>query len=192
MKQNFERCLALVLVHEGGWSDHPEDKGGATMRGVTLATFRQYYGAHKTKDDLRRITDAQLASIYRRGYWTKVGCDNLASGVDYAVFDFCVNSGPSRARSYLLKAIGGSDAETINRLCDARMAFLRRLSTWPTFSKGWTRRVDSVRREALRMASASGGVKVPAGPKPAPARPGGGFWAAIARFFRSLVSGGQR
>lgn len=168
MKANFERCLAHVLVHEGGWADHPKDPGGATMRGVTLATFRSHYGAHKTKDDLRRITGDQLAAIYRKGYWNKVGCDNLASGVDLAVFDFAVNSGPSRAKSYLLKSIGGPDTETINRLCDRRMAFLRGLETWPTFGKGWTRRVDSVRMEALRMASGSEATKPPAKAKPAP------------------------
>lgn len=188
MKQNFERCLALVLVHEGGWADHPRDPGGATMRGVTLATFRQHYGADRTKDDLRRITDAQLSRIYRVGYWNKVGCDRLANGVDFAVFDFAVNSGPSRARSYLLKSIGGPDTETINRLCDRRMAFLRGLKTWPTFGKGWTTRVESVRREALRMASGPAGTKTAAKPQTAPVKPVGGKAGAFAAFLAIVAA----
>lgn len=192
MKSNFDRSLALVLKHEGGWADHPSDPGGATMKGVTLGTYRRYINAKGTKDDLRRITNAQLAAVYKRHYWDKVGADGLASGVDYAAFDFAVNSGPARARSYLLRAIGGSDATTINRMCDARMAFLRRLKTWPTFGDGWTNRVAGVRKEALRMA---GGSTTQAKPQPASARPAApatGFWAAIAAFFRKLISGGSR
>jgi lysozyme family protein len=191
VKANFDRALKHVLAHEGGWADHPSDPGGATMKGVTIGTYRRYINAKGTKDDLRNITDAQLAKVYRRQYWNVVGCDDLASGVDYAVFDFAVNSGPSRARSYLLKAIGGSDAQTINRLCDARMAFLRRLKTWPTFGRGWTSRVEGVRKEALRL-TLPDRAPIPA-PKPQTAPTASpvaatGFWAWIKRIF----SGGQR
>ena len=42
MDRNFRRALSLVLKHEGGWADHPKDPGGATMKGVTLASFRKY------------------------------------------------------------------------------------------------------------------------------------------------------
>ena len=41
-KDNFAACLAQVLLSEGGWSDHPADPGGATMKGITLATYRKY------------------------------------------------------------------------------------------------------------------------------------------------------
>ena len=44
MIDNFEYCLSVVLENEGGWSDHPRDPGGATMKGVTLKTFRAYFG----------------------------------------------------------------------------------------------------------------------------------------------------
>jgi lysozyme family protein len=167
MKSNFQRSLSLVLKHEGGWSDHPSDPGGATMKGVTLATYRRYKpGA--TKEQLRAIDASTLAFIYRAGYWNPIGGDTLAPGVDYAVFDFAVNSGPSRARSYLLKAVGGSDAETINRLCAARLKFLQGLKTWPTFGKGWTKRVHDVRQEALRMAAGSKAAPTPTKSAPTP------------------------
>lgn len=170
MDRNFARALSLVLRHEGLWSDHPDDKGGPTMKGVTLANFRRYVKPGATKDDLRGITDEQVATIYRRYYWDAVRASELPSGVDYAVFDFAVNSGPDRAIKYLQAVVGakqdgriGPDtlaktrammrATIINSLCDKRMTFLRRLKTWPTFGKGWTSRVSGVRSEALKMAA---------------------------------------
>lgn len=101
MKENFEQSLQYVLVHEGGFADHPSDPGGATMKGVTLATFRRHFGANKSVNDLKNITQAQLEQIYRSGYWDKCRCDQLPSGVDYAVFDGAVNSGPGRSAIWL-------------------------------------------------------------------------------------------
>lgn len=170
MDRNFERALSLVLKHEGGWSDHPKDPGGATMKGVTLANFRRYIKPNATKEDLRRITDEQVATIYRRYYWDAVAGAELPGGIDYAVFDFAVNSGPARAAKYLQAVVGAKQdgkigpatlkatramvrATVINDLCDRRMDFLRRLPTWGTFGRGWTSRVSGVRAEALKMAA---------------------------------------
>ncbi|WP_306663780.1 MULTISPECIES: glycosyl hydrolase 108 family protein [Mesorhizobium] len=99
MDRNFARALALVLKSEGLWSDNPADPGGATMKGVTLANFRRYVKADATKADLRKITDAQVSTVYRRFYWDATAGAQLPGGVDYAVFDFAVNSGPARAAS---------------------------------------------------------------------------------------------
>ena len=66
MDRNFARALSLVLKHEGGWADHASAPGGATMRGVTLATFRRYVTPNATKDARRKITDEQIAAVYRR------------------------------------------------------------------------------------------------------------------------------
>jgi lysozyme family protein len=99
-----------------------------------------------------------------------VRADNLPSGLDYAVFDYAVNSGPRRAIEHLQEVLGvavdglmgnvtiataaAKPAEgVIAKLCDRRMKFLEDLSTWDTFGKGWTRRVDGVRSKALSMAS---------------------------------------
>lgn len=172
MDRNFKRALSLVLKHEGGWSDHPKDPGGATMKGVTLATFRQYVKPTAAKADLRKITDEQLATVYRRHYWDAVHGAELPDGIDYAAFDFAVNSGPSRSAKYLQAVVGVTQdgrigpatlkavrsrrpADVVNALCDKRMAFLQDLKTWPTFRNGWTRRVSDVRAEAIRMAGYS-------------------------------------
>ena len=106
MDKNFERALPLVLKHEGGYVDHPKDPGGATNKGVTIATFRRYVKADGTKQDLRRITDAQVSAVYYRHYWAAVQAHALPSGVDYCAFDFAVNSGPSRSAKFLQKVVG--------------------------------------------------------------------------------------
>ena len=169
MKSNFDHCLRLVLAHEGGWADHPKDPGGATMKGVTLATYRKYKpGA--TKAQLRAISDADLAMIYRDGYWNKVKGDDLPAGLDLVAFDAAVNSGPGRAARWLQEALGvnadgaigpktiaaAQDAHkeaVIDRACSIRLNWLRTLPHWPTFGKGWTRRVEDVRDTASKMAA---------------------------------------
>lgn len=186
MDRNFARSLSLVLKSEGGWSDNPADPGGATMKGVTIANFRRYIDPKGTKDDLRHITDAQLAACYRKFYWDAVAGDELPDGVDYATFDFAVNSGPGRAARYLQQLVGVTPdgaigpttiavvnkqpaGVTIDRLCDARLAFLQRLPTWATFGRGWSARIASVRKDALLMTSQ--GQPAPQAAQPAPVRP---------------------
>ncbi|ESX13501.1 glycoside hydrolase family 108 protein [Mesorhizobium sp. M1060] len=184
MDRNFVRALALVLKSEGLWSDNPADPGGATMKGVTIANFRRYVKADATKDDLRHITDAQIATVYRRFYWDAVAGAELPDGVDYATFDFAVNSGPSRAAKYLQAVVGvaqdgrigpatmaalgkKSPGAVIDALCDNRLTFLKGLKTWPTFGKGWASRVESVRRASRSMTI----QPAPAKPIPAPQPP---------------------
>ena len=181
MKNNFKSALKHVLVHEGGWADHPKDPGGATMKGVTLATYRRYFSEDKSKDNLHNISAAELEEIYRSGYWNKCRCDKLPPGVDYAVFDAAVNSGPGRGVKWLQAAVGakqdgGIGPNTLSRveeqdplrvtddMCDRRLTFLRSLSTWPTFGKGWGRRVEGVRTIAMTMAAGKGSAIVEISP----------------------------
>lgn len=169
MNNNFEHCLDLVLKHEGGYIDHPRDPGGKTNRGVTQAVYDAY---RKTRgrgaQSVKFITDDEVKAIYKFQYWDRVQADLLPAGLDYAVFDFAVNSGAGRASKYLQAVLGvaqdgvigaktlaavQSPYNAINALCDRRMSFLRNLKTFLTFGKGWTRRVQDVRAHALEMAS---------------------------------------
>jgi lysozyme family protein len=172
MRDSFPRALQLVLVHEGGWADHPNDPGGATMKGITIATFRKYLKRpDATKTELRNISDETVAAIYRRNYWNHIRGDQLPAGIDYALFDFAVNSGPTRAVKMLQKVIGltGDDidgkvgpqtiakinavraATAILDLCAARLDWLETLRTWNSFGRGWTSRIVDVQRDALKM-----------------------------------------
>ena len=166
MKENFEKVLLQVLKHEGGWSDHPRDPGGATMKGITLAVFRRFFGNERSKDDLRDITDQQLETIYRTDYWDKCWCDDLPHGIDLAVFDTAVNSGPGRSIRFVQKVVDSEvdgviglhtlsrvrickPAEVIDDMLDERLEFLQSLGTWDTFGRGWSRRVQDLRHTCL-------------------------------------------
>jgi lysozyme family protein len=166
---NFDRSLVLVLVHEGGYVDHPKDPGGATNMGITFAVLQAWRGKKITKADVKKLTRKEAAAIYRKQYWDAVRGDELPAGVDYAVFDFAVNSGVSRAAKFLQAAVGvaadghigeitleavkdRSASGIIEDICDRRLAWLRKLKTFSTFGKGWTARVKGVRKVGLEMA----------------------------------------
>ena len=167
MHTNFNECLELVLKHEGGFVNHPKDPGGATNRGVTQKVYDAY---RKTRarpiQSVKFISEDETKAIYKFQYWDRVQGDFLPRGLDYAVFDFAVNSGVGRASKYLQACVGvkqdgvigamtiaaiGKPANVINALCDRRMSFLRNLDTFLTFGRGWTRRVVDVRKHALEM-----------------------------------------
>jgi lysozyme family protein len=169
---NYDESLRRLLRHEGGYSNHPSDPGGPTNFGITIHDYRKYVKAAATAADVRAMTLDQAKAIYRAKYWAAMRCDELPAGLDYAVFDYAVNSGTGRAPKVLQRLLGFPDdgrlgdallaairkrdaTDLIARLCDERLAFLKRLKTWPVFGKGWSRRVAEVRASALAMALAS-------------------------------------
>lgn len=169
MKQNFDQCFEMLLKHEGGFVNHPEDPGGATNLGVTLATYEQWVGRAVTVDEMKALTPKDVAPIYKDRYWDAVRGDDLPSGVDWSVFDWAVNSGPGRASRALqrivgvtadgrigpvtLKAVHDMKADKIiDKMYDARQHFYEQLSTFDTFGRGWTRRNKETRQAALLLA----------------------------------------
>lgn len=169
MKDNFEQCLALVLKHEGGWVNHPADPGGETMMGVTKKNWETYIGHPVPSGSMKNLTVKDVTPFYRANYWNKIRGDQLPDGVDFAVFDYAVNSGVSRAARQLqacaglaqdgligpktLEAVQSKKAVDLCKcICDNRLAFLKSLKTWPTFGKGWSRRVADVKKVSTTMA----------------------------------------
>jgi len=110
-ESRFRQALAFVLDQEGGTSDHAEDPGGFTVKGVTLALLKAF-GLDLNKDgeidrrDLEGMTDDQVADIYRARFWTACRCRDLPAGIDLAVFDCAVNQGPGTAAKLLQEAAG--------------------------------------------------------------------------------------
>lgn len=171
MNGNFAPSLARVLQHEGGYVDDPQDPGGATNHGVTQAAYDAWRQSHGlARSPVRGISAAEVAAIYRQNYWNAIWGDELPAGVDYAVFDFAVNSGVKRASRYLQRIVGVPDdgqvgpvtiaavnakpaCATIAALSAARLDFLGQLPTFPRFGKGWTTRVADVGLTAAEMAA---------------------------------------
>ncbi|WP_111732188.1 glycoside hydrolase family 108 protein [Roseovarius amoyensis] len=180
----FPRAFALLRVHEGGYSNHPADPGGATMKGITQRTYdadRRRRGL--PTQSVRNITDAEVEAIYRGQYWNTVRADDLPPGVAYCVFDAAVNSGPGRAARWLQECLGvpvdgviGSETvaaaigadwlSVIGTYCNKRLAFMKRLKTWGTFGKGWSRRVNEVRVQSLAWAADADVPETTVAPQP--------------------------
>lgn len=159
---NFRPSLALVLAHEGGYSNHPLDPGGATNFGVTQKVYDAYRNYHGSKlQPVKNIASSEVSDIYNKNYWRLVRGDSLPCGIDYAVFDFAVNSGVSRAVKYLQRLVGveadgvigfmsldaiekadrANPEKLIAQYCSNRLEFLKQLPSFNTFGLGWTRRV---------------------------------------------------
>ena len=171
MTDNFDKCFELMLAHEGGYVDHPQDPGGRTNLGVTQRVWEEWLGRPTSEKEMRALTPETVAPLYKRKYWDVVRADELVAGVDYCVFDVAVNSGPGRAIKFLQSCVGATPdggfgsitlglvkkaedanaAELIAKYSDTRLQFLKSLKTWPTFGKGWERRVNEVEEKAFKM-----------------------------------------
>lgn len=168
MNTNWDACFNHLIKHEGGYVDHPQDPGGRTNLGVTQAVWEDWLDRAVTEENMKALTPAKVAPLYREMYWDRIKADKLPAGVDYCVFDAAVNSGASRAAKWLQTTVGAvadgvigeqtlkqvlltNPQMLIDKYSANRLAFLQRLTTWPTFGKGWERRVEEVRVTALKM-----------------------------------------
>jgi len=168
MQSNWIKCLETILHHEGGYVNHPKDPGGETNLGVTKRVYEDFGGTKDMKD----LTVEDVEPIYRKNYWDRVKGDDLPSGLDLCVFDFGVNAGTGRAAKYLQTMIGtvadgGIGPNTLKALAtyvesegiegairnyqEARQEYYESLSTFETFGRGWTRRVDETTKMAIEM-----------------------------------------
>jgi lysozyme family protein len=168
--ENYEASLRKVLVHEGGYSNDRNDPGGQTMWGITHWDYDAYRRINGLQpQDVRRMAVAERDAIYKKKYWTGSRCDELPSGVDYAVFDGAVNSGVAQSVKWMQRALGNvavdghvgdhtllaaNDADPgnlIRSICVQRRKFLQALRTFPTFGRGWMRRVNEVESSSVLM-----------------------------------------
>jgi lysozyme family protein len=170
MTENFDNVLKLVLKEEGGFVNDPRDPGGMTNLGVTKRVWEAFVGHDVDEAAMRALTPAAVAPVYRQNYWNRVHGDDLPAGVDYAVMDYAVNSGTSRAAKTLQRACGVADdgaigdqtmlainaanpVTLIDAVCDQRLAFLQSLPSFVTFGRGWTARVERVKAASEKMQS---------------------------------------
>ena len=162
----FKEALEVILHHEGGYVNHPKDPGGETNLGVTKRVYEEWGG---TKD-MKELTPEDVEPIYQRNYWDKLKCDELPEALALCVFDFGVNAGPGRAAKYLQSLVGALPIDggigpmtlaavdkyidkfsvelAVERYQEARQKYYEELSTFATFGRGWTRRVEEVTEKA--------------------------------------------
>src|SRR6185312_14622571 len=143
----YDEALRRLFIHEGGYTNDAADPGGPTNFGITIADCRRYVKPDASAADVRAMTRDEAREIYRSKYWGAMRCDDLPAGVDYAVFDYGVNSGVSRAAKVLQRIVGVADDGVIGpktlaaaqahdaqaavvAICDERLRFLKSLKTW--------------------------------------------------------------
>jgi len=164
MKENFEKCLEMLLHHEGGYVNHPKDPGGETNLGVTKRVYEEWGG---TKD-MRALTIEDVAPIYKKKYWDLVKGDYLPSGLDWCTFDWAVNSGASRSAKAIQKIVGANPDGVIGpktlaliekqdikfmieEFFKLRQDFYESLDTFETFGRGWTTRNKETTDKSLSL-----------------------------------------
>jgi uncharacterized protein (TIGR02594 family) len=169
----FKRAVKIVLDMEGGYTDHPDDPGGPTNKGVTLAEYATFLGKRLNDETrpglvlrLKVIPDVDVEAIYRRNYWGPASCDDLPEPLAIYLFDTAVLHGVPKAIKYLQEALGvkvdgvigpktiaaakGSNlAAVLPRYRDIRLRQLQKSKNWDTFGKGWAARVNAVLEDVL-------------------------------------------
>lgn len=162
----FDRALAIILHHEGGYVNHPQDPGGRTNLGVTQRVWEAWVGRRVTEAEMRALTPAMVAPLYRKEYWDACRCDEMPPAVALVVFDFAVNAGVRRAAITVQRVAGTAQdgrigpvtlaainartaRSTVISYSEARRVFYRGLRTFATFGRGWLRRTAEVETSAL-------------------------------------------
>ena len=163
---DYKVIIPFILKWEGGFANDPDDRGGATNKGVTIATFRQVYGKQKTVADLKNITTDQWNYIFKKLFWDKCKCDGiLDQSVANIIVDYAWGSGSARAVKDVqaivgtavdgisgpktVAAINGTDAKTLfNKIKERRIQFYNNIvkanPSQKKFLRGWTNRVNSL------------------------------------------------
>lgn len=168
MRENRDLSIELCFGHEKGYVNRKTDAGGPTNMGITQRTLSDWLGRAASILDVQQLTKAEAWKIYAKNYWDPIRGDELPAGLDYAAFDYCVNSGANRASRKLqevlvadgakitidgnigvqtlaaIKAYSKGTEQLIIDYCAARLAWMKTLGGPQGFSangRGWTIRV---------------------------------------------------
>lgn len=164
-----KKMIPWIRKWEGGFVNDPIDRGGATNQGVTIATFRTFYGQQMSVDDLKAMTEQMWERIFTVGYWKPWQADHIpnqsiaeicvdwgwASGVKTAIrqvqalvgVDVDGYVGP-KTRNAICVATERDPRLFFNRLKEARLAFVREIvrrnPSQVRFLRGWENRINDI------------------------------------------------
>jgi len=108
---HWEIAYQRTAKFEGGWSDDASDRGGKTNRGVTEATWINYWRSRSMTPPctIRNATEAQTKQVLQEEYWKKSNCDKVGEAssayLSAHLFDACVHHGPKRGQMLLQQAL---------------------------------------------------------------------------------------
>lgn len=171
----LEDLLSPVLKKEGGYVNHPKDRGGPTNYGITQKVYNNYRKGLPTKD-VKDITMEEVESIYYKNYYLKSRANLLEAGLDLFHFDCAVNHGPKQAIILLQRAVGADEdgvigKQTLGKVASftggidnlirsysqVREAFFNAIvkndPSQKVFLKGWLNRNKKVAEESITRAN---------------------------------------
>jgi lysozyme family protein len=174
----FQECMKLLLISEGGYSNDPADRGGATKCGITQIVYDNWRIAHGLgRSPVVGISGEEIELIYGDYYWKPSRCQFLPAPLDYVQFDGAVNHGVGQAAKFLQRALQVSadgsigpvtlqavkeeqDADQIMAVVDSILEQRGRfydslIAAHPEqgkFGKGWHNRLAHVRDAAYGQA----------------------------------------
>lgn len=201
-KADIGPALTFTLKNEGGYSDVPQDRGGATNFGITISDFSTFLGRAATKAEVKNMKLEQAKEIYRKKYWDAMNCGDIQDqSIATAIFDMGVLCGirtspkwaqeicgldvDGRLGSKTLEALNNITRESFipkfaNRAQSYFQAIVDNRPNQKVFLKGWTNRANR-----LRALSKDDNVAVtPFAPKITPIR--SGYYESIADLAKSL------
>ena len=172
MNTNWDAAFEMLIKSEGGYVNDPHDNGGETNLGVTKAAWAEHLGRPVADGEMKALTKDVVKPFYKRQYWDKCKCDELPSGVDYAVFDFAVNAGAGQSAKLLQRALGVTDdgiigvgtlrmvskvdgTKLLEAFGDSKERFYKSIvekhPEQGKFLKGWLNRIEHVEPAAQTM-----------------------------------------
>jgi lysozyme family protein len=159
---DFDQAFERLRGHEGGFTQDRTDSGNWTGGEVGLGTCKgTKYGisaAAYPGEDIEHLTIERARELYRRDYWGPAGCDCVPDAMRFDLFDMAVNSGVKAAVRALQKAAGQTEdgvlgprtlqavqsmpaLRLVARFNGARLLHVTEARAWPSYGRGWARRI---------------------------------------------------
>ena len=117
----FDKAFIYTLKNEGGYSDIPEDKGGATNWGIIHEELSRWRKRPVSKEDVKNLTQEEAKQIYKAWYWDKLNLDRIKNEkVALALFDRAILNGLTGVSRFVRKIYKdtSNDGANFNNLID--------------------------------------------------------------------------